>query len=108
MAHSDSHVLINAFDYLELKPVSDVVPVFKEAKILEKSECEGLYCSEPAYIPVRNLLKSVLMHSIEILYAFITHILSCILVNLHQGITIVHSGSARYETGMAGGTVMML
>ena len=56
---ADSHVLINTYDYLELKPIADVVPVFKEAKALERSECEGLYCSEPCYIPVRNVLKLV-------------------------------------------------
>ena len=56
---ADSHVLVNTFDYLELKPIADVVPVFKEAKVLEQSECEGLYCSEPCFIPVRNVLKLV-------------------------------------------------
>ena len=61
---SDSHVLINTFDYLELKPIADVAPIFKEAKVLERSECEGLYCSEPCYIPVRNLLRLVLVQNI--------------------------------------------
>ena len=56
---SDSHVLVNTFDYLELQPIADAAPVFKEAKVLDVSECEGLYCSEPWYIPVRNRLKLV-------------------------------------------------
>ena len=57
---SDSHILVNAFDYLELKPIADVVPVFREAKMLGRSECGGLYCSEPWYIPVRNHIKLVI------------------------------------------------
>ena len=56
VTHSDSHVLVNAFDYLELKPISDVTPIFKDAKV---SQCEGLYCSEPFYLPLRDVIKLV-------------------------------------------------
>ena len=56
--HSDSLVLVLTYDYLELKPISDVTPIFREAEV---SECEGLYCSEPFYIPTRNFVKLVFL-----------------------------------------------
>ena len=54
IAHRDSLVLINTYDYLELKPIADVSPLFREAK---EAECSGLYCSEPFYIAVKDILK---------------------------------------------------
>ena len=54
VTHRDSHVFINTYDYLELKPISDVTPAFRDAK---ECDCEGLYCTEPFYIPVRDKLR---------------------------------------------------
>lgn len=50
----DSQVFIYPYDYLGLEPISEVSPIFREAKLLE---CEGLFCREPVYIPVRHLIK---------------------------------------------------
>ncbi len=54
VSSQDSRVFIYPFDYLGVEPIAKVSPLFKEAMF---SECEGLYCSEPSYIPVRDLIK---------------------------------------------------
>ena len=51
---SDSFILIFPFDYLGLAPVIEVAPMFREATLYP---CEGIYCSEPAYIPVKHMAK---------------------------------------------------
>lgn len=85
----DSHILVNAFDYLELKPIADVVPVFREAKALGRSECEGLYCSEPYYIPVRNRIKLVLS-------------ISFVLVAMQWRYNYIIMGNLNYFAGILG------
>lgn len=42
------------FDYLGLDPVPEESSLFRDAKL---SECKGLYCAEPSYIPVRHMIK---------------------------------------------------
>ena len=54
VTHTDSRVFLNTFDYLELKPIADASPVFRDAVV---TECDGLYCAEPMYIPVRHIIK---------------------------------------------------
>ncbi len=51
---TDSFVLIYPFDYLGLTPVIEVTPMFREATLYP---CEGIYCSEPIYIPVKHMAK---------------------------------------------------
>lgn len=54
VTHRDSQIFLNTFDYLELKPISDVTPAFRDAK---ECDCQGLYCAEPFYFAVRNHLR---------------------------------------------------
>lgn len=54
VTHSDSRVFIITYDYLELKPIADASPVFREAK---EAECDGLYCSEPFYLALRDQIR---------------------------------------------------
>ncbi|XP_064386315.1 endoplasmic reticulum metallopeptidase 1-like isoform X1 [Halichondria panicea] len=51
---TNSFVLIYPFDYLGLTPVIEVTPMFREATLYP---CEGIYCSEPIYIPVKHMAK---------------------------------------------------
>lgn len=48
----DSFVLLNTFDFLGLKPIADAAPQFKE---VIDCTCEGVYCHQPYYIPVKHL-----------------------------------------------------
>ena len=50
---TDSLVHLYPFDYLGMAPIAEVTPQFREAKLFP---CEGLYCSEPAYIPFKDML----------------------------------------------------
>ncbi len=50
---ADSQVFINTFDFLQLKPIADAVPRLREAQV---TRCEGVYCGEPFYVPVKHLV----------------------------------------------------
>lgn len=66
VTREDSRLFFYPFDYLGMAPIAEVSPLAREAVL---TECEGLYCEEPVYIPVRHLLKCVV-------------ILTCALCNL--------------------------
>jgi len=51
---NEHNVHIYCLDYLGIAPIAEVSPVFREAK---QFPCEGLYCSEPTYIPMRHMIK---------------------------------------------------
>jgi len=50
----DSRVFLYPFDYLGLTNIAEEVPLYRTA---EKLTCEGLYCGQPAFIPVLHLVE---------------------------------------------------
>ncbi len=50
----DSNIVLYPYDYLGIKPIAEAAPEFREAKFVD---CEGLYCQEATYIPVRHIIK---------------------------------------------------
>ena len=62
--HADSQVFLNSFDFLGIDVIANEVPMLKKAMV---AECEGVYCGQPFYIPVKHLIKYVFSCLLEML-----------------------------------------
>ena len=49
-------MFLNSFDFLGIDVIANEVPMLKKAMV---SECDGVYCGEPFYIPVRHVIRYV-------------------------------------------------
>lgn len=54
---TDSRVILVTADYLDLDPVSVMVPEISHQ--VREWECEGVFCGLPSYLPLMKYIKLV-------------------------------------------------